>query len=482
MRNLSILLLLFVIGSFADSDVLKLDSTNFDAAIQDNPLILVEFYAPWCGHCKKLAPEWEKAATELKEKGINAKLAAVDADDKNNAVFINRFDIRGFPTIKRFRDGVDTEYNGERTAEFIVNYLKKQSSPASTSLTSVDQASTFSESERVVIVGFFDNQDSDEYKNFREVSNKLRDLFTFGEVIGNSEVNVALGVDKTPSIVLFKDFDERRNVYESGSDLAEFINSNSLPTIDEIGPHNFKSYMDVGLPLAYLFVDLSVEGQKDQYLAEVKDLAKQTKGKLNWVFIDWSKYAKHAERLGLSGKTVPALAIERMEEGIHWAYDEVAKVAKEDVTTWVNKFLNGELQATIKSEPIPENNNGPVKIVVAHNFEEIVNDPTKDVLLEFYAPWCGHCKKLSPVYDELASDLKDSFPNVVVAKMDATANDVNPKFQVRGFPTIKLFLAKDKQNPIDYEGDRSLEDMTEFIEDRAQVSDFAKTTEKKDEL
>jgi len=470
MRLLAALCVLFIIGAYSDSDVLTLTSENFDTEIAANPLVLVEFYAPWCGHCKKLAPEWEKAATDIKEKGIIAKLAQVDADDQLNAELRSRFDIKGFPTIKLFRNGAPSEFSGERTADAIVGYLKKQASPASTSLTTVDEATKFSESDRIVIVGFFDSQDSPSYTVFKTVANVLRDSYSFGEVIGNAEVNKALEVEKTPSIVLFKQFDEKRVNFENieTGDLTEFIRGNSVPSIDEIGPHNFKTYLESGMPLAYLFVDLAKEG-KDALVEDFKELIQATKGKLNWVYIDWSKYAKHAERLGLSGKTVPAIAIEKMEEGIHFAYDELATFAKEGVTAWVNKFISGELVPTIKSEAIPETNDGPVKIVVANNFDQIVNDSEKDVLVEFYAPWCGHCKKLAPIFDELGTTLASS-PNVVVAKIDATANDVSPQLNIRGFPTIKLFPAKNKGKPIDYEGDRSLEDMIKFMETNAGVS------------
>lgn len=59
----------------------------------------------------------------------------------------------------------------------------------------------------------------------------------------------------------------------------------------------------------------------------------------------------------------------------------------------------------MKSEEIPESNDAPVKIVVGKNFDSIVMDETKDVLVEFYAPWCGHCKSLEPKYEELAKQL-----------------------------------------------------------------------------
>ena len=92
-------------------------------------------------------------------------------------------------------------------------------------------------------------------------------------------------------------------------------------------------------------------------------------------------------------------------------------------------------------EPVP--NNGPLTIVVGKNFDEIVRDPTKDVLVKFYAPWCGHCKKMKPDWDKLAEEYAGS-TNVLIADVDCTAagEPLCERFGIEGFPTIKVFNPK----------------------------------------
>uniref|UniRef100_A0A673CAL3 Protein disulfide-isomerase A6 n=1 Tax=Sphaeramia orbicularis TaxID=375764 RepID=A0A673CAL3_9TELE len=103
----------------SNDDVIELNPSNFNReVIQSDSLWLVEFYAPWCGHCQSLAPEWKKAATALK--GI-VKIGAIDADQHKSLA--GQYSIRGFPTIKIFGGNKNKpeEYQGGRSSQAIVD-------------------------------------------------------------------------------------------------------------------------------------------------------------------------------------------------------------------------------------------------------------------------------------------------------------------------------------------------------------------------
>ena len=134
-----------------------------------------------------------------------------------------------------------------------------------------------------------------------------------------------------------------------------------------------------------------------------------------------------------------------------------------------SRVLAGELKPRIKSQPVPRSQKGPVTVVVGKSFESVVLDASKDVLIELYAPWCGHCKKLDPVYRKLAARFA-KVPDLVIAKMDATANDAPSAFAAGGYPTIYFKAAGGDATPVKYDGPNTLAALEKYVREMATVS------------
>jgi len=99
------------------------------------------------------------------------------------------------------------------------------------------------------------------------------------------------------------------------------------------------------------------------------------------------------------------------------------------------------------------------------NFDSVI-DGKKGAFVKFYAPWCGHCKKLAPDWDTLASTFEGS-NDVVIAKVDADAHkDLGNRFDVHGYPTLKWF-PKGSTTPEEYSGGRSLDELTAFVQQKS---------------
>lgn len=243
-----------------------------------------------------------------------------------------------------------------------------------------------------------------------------------------------------------------------------------MPLVDEIGPENFQNYADAGLPIAYLFIDPE-DPKHEAHLADLKPIAAKYRGKVNFVHIDAIKFGDHGKSLNLVKGKWPAFAIQKIKEQQKWPMDQANKVKPDAIEKHVQAFLSGDLKPSVKSAPIPATQDESVYVLVTDEFDTVVFDDSKDVFVEFYAPWCGHCKKLAPIWDTLADKYADVKDKLLIAKFDATENDVpvSAGFSVSGFPTLKFKPAGSREF-VDYSGDRTLDTLIDFVEDTSVIS------------
>ncbi|XP_014808192.1 PREDICTED: protein disulfide-isomerase A3 [Calidris pugnax] len=448
---------------------------------------------PRCGHCKRLAPEYESAATRLK--GI-VPLVKVDCTANSNTC--NKYGVSGYPTLKIFRDGEEAgTYDGPRTADGIVSHLKKQAGPASVALNSVADFEKFIGDKDASVVGFFREASGDAYSEFMKAANNLRDNYRFAHT---SEDQLVQKYDEDgEGIVLFRP-SRLTNKFEDSSikytedkitsvKIKKFIQENIFGICPHMTEDNKDLIQGKDLLVAYYDVDYEKNAKGSNYWRNrVMMIAKKfldAGHKLSFAVASRKTFSHELSEFGLdsSAGEAPVVAI-RTAKGEKYVMQEEFSRDGKALERFLQDYFDGNLKKYLKSEPVPESNDGPVKVVVAENFDEIVNAEDKDVLIEFYAPWCGHCKNLEPKYKELGEKLSKD-PNIVIAKMDATANDVPSPYEVRGFPTIYFAPAGKKQSPKKYEGGREVSDFISYLKREAtnapvlQEEDKTKKSKKK---
>ncbi|XAR52702.1 Protein disulfide-isomerase [Bertholletia excelsa] len=242
-------------------------------------------------------------------------------------------------------------------------------------------------------------------------------------------------------------------------------------------------------PLALLlvssvFADDVVVLTEDNFEKEVG----QDRGALVEFYAPWcghcKKLAPEYEKLGASFKKAKSVLIGKVDCDEHKSVCSKYGVSGYPTIQWFPKgslepkkyegartaealaeFVNSEGGTNVKIAAVPSD----VVVLTPDNFDAVVLDETKDVMVEFYAPWCGHCKHLAPTYEKVATAFKLE-EDVVIANLDADKHkDLAEKYGVSGYPTLKFFPKSNKAGE-DYDGERELEDFVTFINERCGTS------------
>jgi len=515
-------LLFLVIASNAafyekSTGVINVDISNFDdvVAANDDEVVMVEFYAPWCGHCKQLQPEYVKLAKALKNV---VKVVALDASDDKNRAIAAKYGVQGFPTLKvHVGTGPAIDYQQGRDVNSMKNFLlsklpnyvtrltkdkvdsflqdnkdspralvfskqgtvsptvkrfsalmkdhMKFGSPKKSDVKDIAKNYGLSTKEGSVLI-VFPKGETEEFKRFSGNTKSFKEvqawLYSFapdlqmeeGDALGklsDQSCYVERCEKKGLCVILIKGEDEAdyNKVHTILKEIEDTADDASLFAFSQITAAEGENYQWVQ----------ALFGNLDTYYSNIVVLAPQKKRYAHYVGSITSSAIKGFISGILTGKTrtapiasseVPKLS----EETVHCKPKPKPKPKK---TTSSSSSSSGGQQQAPKSGP---GGGSPFIVTInSENWQQVMFGNNQPLIVEFYAPWCGHCKALAPEFAKAASNLKGMVIFGAVNCDDESNRPLCGQFQVQGYPTIKVFPhgrdRKQKNGPTDYQGARN---------------------------
>ena len=441
-----------------DDSVKVLTTADFDEFLAKNTRVFVKFYAPWCGHCKTMAPAYASLAKRIEAE--QREVAVVKVDGAAETALSQRFGVQGYPTLKLFVDGVPIDYKGAREEKDMYNWLVKKSGPAAVQLT--PELAEKADSARMAVILLLPEGQKGPFEDFEKLAGSYDDIpFYYSH---DNAFRERYDAHDDFVLIVNRSFDDGRKYLgnkepASLADMRTFVEALRYPLVAEFDQETAERIFGNEKAAIFLFGDnVKKSSAIEAFREAAKTRAQAVVFAISSITADLG--AKLADFIGVTPADEGQLRIIKFAEGGVRKYKcgtESAAV----IEKCVDDFSAGQLSPYYKSEPVPPAGGEPVRVVVGDNFQEVVLDSPSHVLLEAYAPWCGHCKKLAPIYEKLAAHLA-SQTEIVVAKMDATANE-HPSLEVRSFPVIKLYKKGSKDAPVDFEGDRTFDGMLEFL-------------------
>lgn len=431
-----------------DQGVLKLDDINFMDALETYDRVLVNFSEPSCGHCKKLDLEYKKAAQKLKAQGSSVQLGIYEVVSDTHAA--TAYDIKAYPTLQFFVDKKPVSQTSASTAEEIVAWVNHKSLPALKVINSLSalqdhiKANTFT------------------FVTFASIDSKERVLVEKAakEVEG---VSFALCTDLTASAHYNlkadkpKAFVKGTSVHEftgeaSVAEIARFIKKYRLAMVPEFSIDLAELIFEDQIPTLVVF---NMGEVSSNFKADLESISNSFDLIISSADMSKSFNRRLAEYLGVQSiQRTFAMIL----QGEH-KYLLAKSITVESLSGFVESWQKGTLSEYTKTQDEPSNEvEKGVRVLVSSTFDEVVDDPSKDVLVLYCVPWCPHCHDLLAIYQELAEFFADS-RSVVIAKIDASSNDVKG---VTAYPTIKLHT-KDNKDGVVFEGSLKYDDLVEFV-------------------
>ncbi|XP_032396457.1 protein disulfide-isomerase [Etheostoma spectabile] len=448
--------------SFPEKDgVLQLKKGNFNRALRKYKQLLVHFYAPLSGEGHRISAVFEDAAAELQ--GSEVKLAMVDvAKEKDLAKELN---VTGLATIRLFLSG---DKNNPvpcpvpKSSASILTWLKRRAGSAADLIADLSQLEA---SEDLTVVGFFKEMNHEYVQVFYAAAIDLPDVNFV--VTQNNDIITKYGLQHDV-VHLFKKSqliqDYKMTPQTSKEMLILFITVYQMdPVTEYTGQTATQILTSPVLNHALLYINKSSAGFKEIHSA-FNSAAEAFRLKILfvWVDVDEPRNGRLMEYFRVRSFEAPLIRLVNLTDHVTYHLPSDTLDAQ-TIKSFCQSYLDGKAKPKMQSEPIPEGwDKQPVKELVGMTLEKVAFNPNNTVFVLFYLPYSPESRALFPLWEELAEALKER-EDVVIARIDASANDINMSMQ-GAYPSLCLFPALYAERVVVYQGKRKVKDLLKFLD------------------
>lgn len=299
-------------GEAEDDHVTVLTNSNFQDFLEKHPKVFVKFYAPWCGHCKSMAPAYSKLAERMKSDEDGIPIAKVDATVEKELA--GKFQIQGFPSLKMFLNGEPIDYNGERTEEAIHAWIKSKSDASVMEIQTVEELDEYLK-ENLAVLFVVDESEQSLIKRFRTFSLNYEGVpFALSH---SDKVREKLDITQKYGFVVIRGFDDGHKylVLDSVSDMSglkQFFDAVKYPVLMKFDQKAAERIFGQHLSAIVYFSDDEDEGFK-----VFKEFASENADKIlfSHSFITKDLGARLAEYIGITGDDTGSVRILKFDSG-----------------------------------------------------------------------------------------------------------------------------------------------------------------------
>ncbi|XP_019397755.1 PREDICTED: protein disulfide-isomerase-like protein of the testis isoform X2 [Crocodylus porosus] len=428
-------------------------------------------YMRLSGPSQSLAEEFAEAAGQLKKEIPNVRFGKVDVSDQKDLK--KEFNIQEFPTVKFFVDGnrkSPIDCKGVREASAFITWVKRRLGPSTVHINSTDQTEAIIEAEELAVIGFFKELHGGAVEIFYETARDVPEL-PFG-VTATEEVFASYGIRKDTAVVFKKGKPVHSEVFEDGKqnqvELTRLIKTFTMDLVIEYNLETSVKIFDVPVENHILLFTPKNSETFNKTYENYESAAVEFRGKIMFILVDTNetRNGRVFEYFRITEVDVPAVRILNLTSDARYKMP-ADEVTVENLRSFCQSYLAGKAKQHVSSEEIPEDwDKNPVKVLVGKNFNQVAFNKTKNVFVMFYAPWSHECRKLLPIWDELAEEYENR-KDIIIAKVDFTANDIQ-LFMLDRYPFFRLFPAGSDNQVVVYAGEHTLEAFAEFLNEQSK--------------